>query len=286
MGFYNFLCEWEPLYTVIVLFLILILYLVLGSLRHQEVLYDMRQLTYKVKDLSDRIANNQQSAISRDKSLRSLLSKNHGQLATSLNNNFDRVSCLEDIVVNEIKSSAGMIQNRIQQSHSGLSNSLKSKIDGLYSELVEIQNFVSQLKDDILQTQSKSFGSMESKLTETVQNEHEFIADQFNSARSEHSSLSASIQEVANVMREHLDSLKPLEYLFERLNSLCNELVLLDKVILNQENSLTSMVDKHLQIVEYTQDIQKTSKDIFDLMKLILMESVVRRTDTRVKKGQ
>ena len=79
-------------------------------------------------------------------------------------------------------------------------------------------------------------------------------------------------------MRTHLDSLKPLEELFGRLNTLYNKLLSLEKDILTQEKSLNGMVEKHVKISEYTQELQKTSKDIFDLMKLMLMDSVVQRT--------
>ena len=79
-------------------------------------------------------------------------------------------------------------------------------------------------------------------------------------------------------MRTHLDSLKPLEELFGRLNTLYNKLLSLEKDILTQEKSLNGMVEKHVKISEYTQELQKTSKDIFDLMKLMLMDSVVLRT--------
>ena len=41
------------------------------------------------------------------------------------------------------------------------------------------------------------------------------------------------------------------------------------------------MVEKHVKISEYTQELQKTSKDIFDLMKLMLMGSVVQRTTSK-----
>ena len=40
------------------------------------------------------------------------------------------------------------------------------------------------------------------------------------------------------------------------------------------------MVEKHTKILEYTQDLQKTSEDIFDMMKLMLMDSVVKQTNS------
>ena len=47
-----------------------------------------------------------------------------------------------------------------------------------------------------------------------------------------------------------------------------------DKLIICQ----VDLGDKHLQIVGYTQELQKTSEEIFELMKLLLMDSVVKST--------
>ena len=79
-------------------------------------------------------------------------------------------------------------------------------------------------------------------------------------------------------MNNHFTSIKPLEELLERLNVLYNKLISLDKDILSQEKSLNAMVEKHTMILEYTQELQKTSEDIFDMMKLLLMDSVMRQT--------
>ena len=82
-------------------------------------------------------------------------------------------------------------------------------------------------------------------------------------------------------MNNHFTSIKPLEELLGRLNTLYNKLISLDKDILGQEKSLNGMVEKHTKILEYTQDLQKTSEEIFDMMKLMLMDTVVRQTTPR-----
>lgn len=38
------------------------------------------------------------------------------------------------------------------------------------------------------------------------------------------------------------------------------------------------MVQKYVKISEYTQDLSKTSKEIYDLMKLLLMNSIIEQT--------
>lgn len=61
-------------------------------------------------------------------------------------------------------------------------------------------------------------------------------------------------------------------------NKCKNNLVFLDSKILSQEVSLNSILQKHVKISEYTQDLSKTSKDIYDLLKLLLMNSIVEQT--------
>lgn len=275
-----FICV--SLFLILALAFIIFLYLRLGKKRNEAVLEELKNVIDGINLVSSSVNNNERSAITRDNTLRSLVSKNHQKLESvinqSSNSHIGRIGFLEDRIINEISSSTTVIQSSIQQSHTGISKSFKTRLNDVRSELTDIQRIISEFKEYILKTQAQSFNAMESKVVALSNDERQFYEQQMKAIHNENITLDNSIKDVAKVMRTHLDSLEPLKELFNNLHSLCTELASIDKDILKQEKSLNSMVDKHLQIVRYTQELQKTSKDIFDLMKLMLMDSVVKNT--------
>lgn len=267
----------EDLIFLVVLFIafVLVVDIWLGKKRSNKVLSDIRTVLSDINSL-------EKSANSRDSSLRSLISKNEQNMRNAISqssrNNESRLGCLEDRIINEILSSSGAIQSAIQHSHSDLLNSFKSKLNDIGAELTEINQNLREFKDEILRTQAQSFFSIETKINVVRSDEHRFIEQQLNSVNKEQTNIGKCVQEVTKNMNNHFSSIKLLEELIGRLNTLYDKLISLDKDILGQEKSLNGMVEKHTKILEYTQDLQKTSEEIFDMMKLMLMDTVVKQT--------
>lgn len=93
--------------------------------------------------------------------------------------------------------------------------------------------------------------------------------------------ISAVEQRTASINRniENLfASLTPIEKQLSRLETLYKNVDGLDNRILLQEESLKSMMKKHLQISLNTEELSQTSKDVFELLKLLVMESIMNRT--------
>lgn len=260
------------LFIAFVLVVDICLHLWLGKKRNNKVLTNIRTILSSIE----------KSANSRDSSLRSLISKNEqilgSAISQSIRNNEGRLGCLEDRVINEIQSSTGVLQNTIQYSHSALSKSFKSKLSDIGTELAELQQNLREFKDDTLRTQAQSFSGIETKISVAKNEEHRFIEYQLQTINNEQTNIKKCIQEFTKSMNNHFTSIKPLEELLGRLNTLYNKLISLDKDILVQEKSLNGMVENHTKILEYTQDLQKTSEEIFDMMKLLIMDSVIKQT--------
>lgn len=273
------------IYIILALALIIFLYLWLGKKRNEAVLDELRKALSGINTISGSVTNNERQAVSRDNSLRSLISRNQQKLENNISqsskSNEGRIEYMEERVTNEIQNATEVIKSSVHQSHAGLSKSFKTKLSEVNAELADIHRNLREFKDEILRTQAQSFYGIEAKYSNISNEERAYLEKQFRSVHNENITLDNSIKDVAKVMRTHLDSLEPLQKLFNKLDSLCTELASLDKDILKQEKSLNSMVDKHLKIVGYTQELQKTSKDIFDLMKLMLMDSVVQRTTSK-----
>ncbi len=275
-----FICV--SLFVILALAVIIFLYLWLGKKRNEAVLDELRKALSGINTISGSVTNNERQAVSRDNSLRSLISRNlqklENNISQSSKSNEGRIEYMEERVTNEIQNATEVIKSSVHQSHAGLSKSFKTKLSEVNAELADIHQGLREFKDEILRTQAQSFYGIETKYSNISNEERAYLDKQFRAVHNEHTTLDKSIQDVALVMRTHLDSLKPLEDLFGRLNTLYNKLLSLEKDILTQEKSLNGMVEKHVKISEYTQELQKTSKDIFDLMKLMLMDSVVLRT--------
>lgn len=215
-----------------------------------------------------------------------------GQTDKSLSLQLDRV---ENIVISELHSSYDKIQDSTQQAHTSLNKSFKAKFGDMKSDLLEVQRKMREYKDEILRTQAQSFSSMENKMLTIQKDNHSFMQGEFLSRKKELSEMQvfmqsefqlgkerftdtqSSVQGLSSLMNQHLTTLKPIQEMLERLDTLYKKLISLDKEILKQEGSLNGMVEKHVKLVEYTKELSETSKSIYDLMKLVLIKSITQQ---------
>lgn len=92
------------------------------------------------------------------------------------------------------------------------------------------------------------------------------------------STIEQKVESMNKTIEHQFTSLTPFEKQLSRLETLYKNIDGLDNRILLQEESLKSMVERHLQITLYTQELSKTSKDVYELMKLVLMDSIISKT--------
>lgn len=93
------------------------------------------------------------------------------------------------------------------------------------------------------------------------------------------STIEEKVESMNKTVEHQFTFLTPLEKQLSRLEALYRNINGLDNRILLQEESLKSMVERHLQITLYTQELSRTSKDVYDLMKLVLMNSIITKTN-------
>lgn len=92
------------------------------------------------------------------------------------------------------------------------------------------------------------------------------------------STIEQKVESMNKTIEHQFASLTPFEKHLSKLETLYSSIQGLDKRILLQEESLRSMVEKHMQIAMYSQDLSQTSKDVYELMKLFLLESIMTKT--------
>ena len=92
------------------------------------------------------------------------------------------------------------------------------------------------------------------------------------------STIEQKVESMNKTIEHQFASLTPFEKHLSKLETLYSSIQGLDKRILLQEESLRSMVEKHMQIAMYSQELSQTSKDVYELMKLFLLESIMTKT--------
>lgn len=92
------------------------------------------------------------------------------------------------------------------------------------------------------------------------------------------STIEQKVESMNKTIEYQFASLTPFEKHLSKLETLYSSIQGLDKRILLQEESLRSMVEKHMQIAMYSQELSQTSKDVYELMKLFLLESIMTKT--------
>ena len=260
----------------------LLLYLRLGRKRNLSIHEDLVKVKSQIEMVLSTAREHEKASISRSKSLHSTLSTSKNQIECSINSNtqnsIGRIGCLEDRVINEMHLFTNTILNETKQSHNWLTKSVQNGITEINTELRDIHQAIQDYKGEILKTQAQSFNWIESLLSTIRDSEHGFIEKEVRTIQNYNNNINILLKELYNITQTNCESLKSLESLFAKWDTLYNKLLVLNKEMLNQENSLSQMIDKHTQVAEFMQDLQKTSKDIFDLMKLVLLDSVITRT--------
>lgn len=92
------------------------------------------------------------------------------------------------------------------------------------------------------------------------------------------STIEQKVESMNKTVEHQFTSLTPLEKQLSRLEALYRNINGLDNRILLQEESLKSMVERHLQITLYAQELSEATKDVYELIKLVLMDSIMSKT--------
>lgn len=128
------------------------------------------------------------------------------------------------------------------------------------------------------QGKSSSQHSVDQTSQGITSNEYNLLLKELRGISGRITDLEKKIETIDATIRRQFTSLTPFEKQLSRLETLYKNIDGLDNRILLQEESLKSMVERHLQITLYTQDLSKTSKDVYELMKLVLMDSIITKT--------
>lgn len=96
-----------------------------------------------------------------------------------------------------------------------------------------------------------------------------------NTEKDLHQRTKGSFDIMNSQLSKYLVQLKQIDALYENLQILYTKLLGEEEKIAKQESSLAAMVTRHSQIFEITSEMNNTSKEIFEFMKLYLIQSTL-----------
>lgn len=154
-------------------------------------------------------------------------------------------STLPESIAKSDKSHQRSIRN-LGEKVANLDTSMKSSIDSIFSNVDENEK-------KRLSYLEQAFGHVNNNITEFTTN----------------------IKVLGTTWEKYLTLFNSLEEAFSRTEELNKELLNTCSGIDEQEKSLATMVQRHVDIANMTSELNKTAKDVFELMKLTLLSSIV-----------
>lgn len=278
-----------------------------GKNNYKNISENAYRIIRDIDGVSKVVNNHEKKSDSRTSDIKTKLSQSSQNLKSEIGKMCKTVESSIDSsrqrTIADIQSQSHALQIGFQQVHTSLYKHFGDELSDIKRDLLDVQKVIRDYKDEILRTQSQSFTSTENKVSEvqkemrehkdeiqktqerlnsnleekmqtTHKEEHDFILGHFQSEYDTLSQIQNSIKGMSELLGRHIALLKPLEESLDRLEILYNKITTLDQSILDQEQSLNGMLERHTLILEYTKELSTTSKDIYDLMKLVLMKSI------------
>lgn len=191
------------------------------------------------------------------------------QANIKLKKNANRMDDLEKSVTSNITSSLGRMQTLVTSSMQQLnSNTVKFNND--------LEKHLNQMEKSNGQHFSRFDASITS-LTKTIQHHTETISSlcewMVERDRELHKATTSRFEQLNSNLSAYLRQLKEFDKLLNNFQIIYKKIQEEEEKINKQETSLVGMVDRHAQIFEMTAEMNKTSKEIFEFMKLYLIRS-------------
>ena len=132
--------------------------------------------------------------------------------------------------------------------------------------------------DCVLENLVKEFSKQTSTFCNLIKSNSDSTTNELNKLKETCNNISQFIErshESNNLLFKRIDSFGDI---LISLDNLLEQISGINSQILSQENSLTFVANKHREIAVITDELNRTAKDVFGLMKLLLMSSVVQKS--------
>ena len=160
-----------------------------------------------------------------------------------------------------------------------LSSAIKTCVNAdkkeVISTLIDSMNSLYRSRTEI---NSKNIESLKSESTILLSTLNKLIAQE----QEHYSRMSHGVSDMTSIWKKHLETLQPFEELLHKTKDLYQNIKQEEESLSKQEESVLSAVEKQAQIAQLTYELNQTSKDIYELMRLYLMNSIVEYSNNKV----
>lgn len=191
------------------------------------------------------------------------------QTNTNLKTNAIKMNDLEKSITSNISSSLGNVQSLIT-----------SSMQKLNTNIIKFNNDLEKHLDKMEKSNEQHFVRFDvsiTSLTKSIQHHTETISSacewMIAQDRELHKETTNRFELLNSNFSAYLQQLNEFDKLLKNFQIIYKKIQEEEEKINKQESSLVGMVNRHTQIFEMTAEMNKTSKEIFEFMKLYLIRS-------------
>lgn len=192
-------------------------------------------------------------------------------------------------VINEHSDKLEIISDSVKSliiDEQQLSKSIHANVNEVINVISEFSKTMErQIKmlDETDKSNIKRIDASISSLSSSVKNQGDEIISICRQNISIEKEFQQSTKGSLDIMNEqltkYLPQLKQIDKMYENLQNLYNKLLDEEVNFVKQESSISTMIEKHANILELTSEMNNISKEIFEFMKLYLIQSTLDNID-------
>lgn len=215
----------------------------------------------------------------------SMVQSLQSQTSKGLKENSNKLGELNSSISYAISDTASRTKEYIQhlssdeQQHS---KAILAGIDMVFRNVSEFNKAIERHLKLLEETNDKntkrldtSIASLSSSLKLHKENITSICTQLLNTEKELHQKTKGSFDTMNVQLSKYLVQLKQIDVLYDNLQKLYTRMLSEEEKIAKQESSLAAMVTRHSQIFEITSEMNNTSKEIFEFMKLYLIQSTL-----------
>lgn len=241
----------------------------------------MAQFSNQTVRLVEDFENNRNSL----SSLISIVKNLQSQTNKGIKDNSNKIEEFNRTISFTISETASYTQDylqRISSESNQHANAILAGIDMIFKHVSEFNKTIEKQLKSLEETNKKntslldtSISTLSSSLKVHKDNITSVVTQLLNTEKELHQKTKNSFNMMDEKLSKYLMQLTQLDRLYLNLQQLHEKLLGEEEKIAKQESSLAMMVSRHSQIFEITSEMNNTARDIFEFMKLYLIQSTL-----------